>query len=306
MFTTVVLADDLPAKPKKTVKVLCIGNSFTWGYLLWVHEFAAAAGNKQVYQWATYAGYSLQDHWKKVQEAEADTTGKRGLLDGGKSLRQYLESDTWDVVTIQQYSVLSFKEETYQPFASHLMAYIKKYAPTAEVMMVQTWAYRVDDPLFADPTTYTQARMYADLTKAYHKTARALGVRVVPMGDAFYMADTHGTWGFRPDPTFDAKTAVFPNLPDQQHSLHGGYSWIKGKAGNRLNFDGHHSSANGRYLGGAVLYEVLFHENVTDNTFVGPEMYHAAAPFLRAVAHAAVVAEDERQAALTAPVPAQP
>ena len=65
-----------------------------------------------------------------------------------KSLRELLQSGTWDFVTIQQYSFISNDVSTYRPYARNLHDYIRKNAPGAEVVMHQTWEYRVDDPRF--------------------------------------------------------------------------------------------------------------------------------------------------------------
>jgi hypothetical protein len=131
---------------------------------------------------------------------EKDPTDKAGLYGTGKSLKQELAAETWDVITIQQASIRSHDVGTYRPGMKELSAFIKKHAPASEVVVHQTWAYRVDDPRFggkAEPKT--QMAMYDGLSDAYRTIAREFGVRYIPVGDAFSAADTDPKWGYRPD-----------------------------------------------------------------------------------------------------------
>jgi hypothetical protein len=117
-------------------------------------------------------------------------------------------------------------------------------------------------------------------------------VRRIPVGDAFYRADTDPRWGYRPEPMFDAKKARSPELPDQTHSLHTGWRWTKGKDGmDQLAIDGHHASDAGQYLAACVWYEVLFGASVVANPFVPKGVEPAYARFLQDTAHEAVLAQ---------------
>jgi hypothetical protein len=161
--------------------------------------------------------------------------------------------------------------------------------------MHQTWAYRVDDPRFnresappGEPTT--QKKMYEGLSSAYRMIAGELGVRMIPVGDAFYSVDNHPKWGYRPDKKFDFKNAAPPSLPDQTHSLHIGWRWVTAKDGKKtLAMDGHHASVAGQYLAACVFYEALFAENVVGNSFVPQEIDRDYAHFLRESAHQATM-----------------
>ena len=71
----------------------------------------------------------------------------------------------------------------------------------------------MDDPRFTKPSKTpgepsTQKEMYDGLTRAYQTIAGELGVRVIPVGDAMYLADTNAKWGYQPDKKFDFKNAV--------------------------------------------------------------------------------------------------
>lgn len=58
---------------------------------------------------------------------------------------------------------------------------------------------------------------------AYRQSASDLGVRVIPVGDAFWRVDSDPKWSYKPDANYDFKNHKFPALPDQRTSLHVGY-----------------------------------------------------------------------------------
>jgi hypothetical protein len=130
--------------------------------------------------------------------------------------------------------------------------------------------------------------MYDGLSRAYRTIAKELGVRRIPVGDAFYAADTDPTWGYKPDARFDPMAAKPPALPDQAHSLHVGWQWVTADGKAALRMDGHHAGPAGEYLGGLVFYEFLFETSPVGNTFrpAGVDADYAA--FLQETAHTAV------------------
>jgi hypothetical protein len=232
-------------------------------------------------------GSGPDQHLAKAAAHEKDPTDKAGLYGTGKSLRQELAAEKWDVITIQQASIRSHDVSTYRPGMKKLYDYIKTHAPGSAVVIHQTWAYRVDDPRFggkAEPRT--QKAMYDGLSDAYRTIARELGVRLIPVGDAFYAADTDPKWGYRPDTKFDVRTATHPALPDQKHSLHIGWRWEADKSA--LKMDGHHAGPAGEYLGGLVFYEFLYGRSVVGNTFRPSGVDGDYARFLQDTAHRAV------------------
>ena len=293
-------ATDAP-KSAKTVRLLTVGNSFSQNATRHLGALATNAGHVLIHQPIVVGGASLELHWGKTAAFEQDPQSTNALYSNKQSLKQMLGAQPWDFVTIQQASIKSHDVETYRPFAKQLHDYIKQHAPKSEVLMHQTWAYRVDDPRFS-PTTpkagepATQAQMYEQLTRAYVTIAAELGIRRIPVGDAFYLADTDPKWGYRPDAKYDFKDKSQTALPDQTHSLHVGWRKSKGKDGKEaLGMDGHHANAAGEYLGGCVWFEILFGESVVGNAFVTPGLDKAHARFLQETAHKAVLASSTRR-----------
>lgn len=287
-------ADVAPATTGKTVRLLTVGNSFSQNATRHLKDLATAGGHTLIHRPIVVGGASLQLHAEKAQKHEEDANDKAGLYADGRSLEQALAEQPWDFVTIQQASLKSHDLGTYRPYAGQLRDYIKKHAPSAELLVHQTWAYRCDDPRFAAKTSKpgepaTQEAMYQGLTRAYRTIAKELGARLIPVGDAFYRADNDPQWGYRPDKNFDFRNAQPPALPDQTHSLHVGWRWARQQDGQtKLSMDGHHANTAGEYLGACVFYEVLFGQSVVGNAFVPPGLDPAYARFLQQTAHEAV------------------
>jgi hypothetical protein len=294
LLSSLVPASARPAAPAKTIRLLTIGNSFSGNATHYLGDLARAGGNALVHQPMSVGGAPMEVHWTKIQANEKDSQDPAGLY-GMKSLKEALASNDWDFVTIQQASIKSHDVATYRPFAAQLQDYVKKHAPKAELLIHQTWAYRVDDPRFsakapAPGEPRSQEEMYTELTSAYKTIAKELGVRRIPVGDAFHAADTDPTWRFKPDTTFDRSTAVAPALPNQTHSLHVGYKWTTSKDGKQtLTMDGHHAGVAGEYLGACVWYEILFQESAVGNSFVPKDLTPDDARYLQGVAHRAVM-----------------
>jgi hypothetical protein len=275
----------------KTVRLLTIGNSFSANATKYLKDLATAGGHTLIHNSLVIGGSSFQVHADKTK-----AEGKARLYSDGRDLIANLTANQWDYVTIQQASIKSHDYGTYQPHADFLRNLITKHAPQAKLLIHQTWAYRVDDPRFAvkapkpgEPKT--QEEMYRGLTAAYDKLATEVEAKIIPVGDAFFQADTDTKWGFKPDPKpFDPKTAKQPELPLQTHSLHVGWAWKKSKDGKKtvLSMDGHHANLAGEYLGACVWYEVLFGESPVGLSFMpkGLEAEHAA--FFQRTAHQAV------------------
>lgn len=277
----------------KELKILAIGNSFSGNASRYLPDIAKSSGSRLTFGHAMIGGCPLEKHLalaRRHEEAPDDPAGKPYRLAGAPaSLKQLLQADNWQIVTIQQYSVYSMRAETFRPYAKELCAYIGGYAPQAEIAIHQTWAYRMDDTnTFKDG--YTHGRMHRDLAKNYSDIARELDIRrVIPVGDAFELAYEDPAWQFSRDPGFNYAAPTYPKLPKELHSLHGGCSWMREKDGTfKFIFDTHHANSSGEYLAGCVWFETLFGGDATKITFKPAGMSEEDAAFLRSIAHARV------------------
>lgn len=283
------------AEPPKTVRLFTIGNSFSGNATRHLGEIAKANGDILIMRTASVGGASMELHWGKAQAFEKNPADKLGRYGSGKGLKEELAGEPCDFVTIQQASIKSHDIATYRPFAKQLSDYIRQHAPKATLLLHETWEYRIDDSRFSgkEPkpgAPKTQGEMYAGLANAYRTIAQELNVRLIPVGDAFHLANRDPQWGFRPSTApFDPKRAKPGQLPEQKHSLNVGWAWKKDKKGKTvLSMDGHHANTAGEYLGGCVWYEVLFGKSVENNSYVPQNLDAEYAKFLRATAHRVV------------------
>ena len=279
------------------VKVLAVGNSFSQNALTYFTDIVTASGNSTIAANAMIGGCDFERHMRHADAFEANPADPEGRpYPGGKSLKELLTQEQWDVVTIQQSSPKSYKPETYHPSADRLIAYIRKYAPQAEIVIHQTWAYRDDHTIWGETNMNTDV-MYKGLRAAYDGLAKETGFRQIPCGDAFETARQDPSWGkFIPDLSFDRTTAVYPELPKEKRSLHLPCWWktkdtVSGKP--ELLDDRFHANAQGKYLQGCVWFEFFFGQSAVGNAFVPAEVSEQEAAILQRIAHR-VVTEKQR------------
>lgn len=306
---------------RQSVRLLAIGNSFSNNVLNQLPALSKAGGRTLEFTHCMFGGASLEQHWARVEASAKDPADSKALYAGKLTLAAALAKQTWDVVTIQQYSMISHNPATYRPYADKLLAMIREKAPQATVLLHETWAYRNDDPRFtaaakeqesesnqaeasrAKATTPADMRSSADMHRmvaaAYRGVAKDLGLGVIPVGDAFAAVELDPVWGFKADPAWSAKTAVYPAMFDQSRSLHAGWWWKKkdgqpvlDKEGKpTLSYDGHHANKAGEYLGACVWYEVLFRASPVGNPYRPEGMGEEQAKFLQETAHRVAQAE---------------
>lgn len=245
------------------MQVLTIGNSFADNALFYLEKMTAAGQNGVVFGQCNLGGCSLEKHWNLVEQCRAirDVRPYGYRITGSEpraaTLEEALRDRPWDYVTLQQVSDLSFRAETYFPYIRNLADLVRRLAPSARCVIHETWAYRCDAQ---ELTRYgiDQAEMFRRLKSAYADAARTLGCRIIPSGTAFQKA--RAFFGYRPDPAAKLENLRYPALPDQTGSLNVGYFWATGNTGSgraEIRLDGRHGNEKGRYLAGAVWYEMF-------------------------------------------------
>lgn len=224
------------------MKILSIGNSFSKDAQAYLTPLAAADGVELTCVNLMIGGCSLARHAANLLSEERpygyEVCGEWQKM---VSLREGLSHESWDVVTLQQYSLHSGLPETYQPHMDVLHDYVRRQHPSAQIWVHETWAYEQGDRSYAgeQPTYADQADMYARLHAAYTEAAARYGLSVIPAGTAVQRAR-------QTIAAFDVNA--------------GGLS---------LNRDGHHLSwFYGRYLAAAVWYHTLTGRTVSGNTFL--------------------------------------
>lgn len=229
------------------VKILAIGNSFSQDATHYLHQIAKADGIDTKVVNLYIGGCSLETHWQNIeQDAKAYLYERDGKsTEYYVSIKDTLMEEDWDFVISQQASPYSGMQETYYPYIINLFNYMREYAPNAELLLHQTWAYEIDCTRsgFAN-YNYNQREMYDKLCSAYKKAASELGVRIIPSGDIIQRVRTKEPF-------------------------------IYEKGGMSLCRDGFHMSfIYGRYLTAAAWHEVLFKRNIMENSYL-PETVFA-------------------------------
>ncbi len=269
----------------RTLRLFTVGNSFSENATRCLPQLAHAGGHELIIGKAIKGGCSFQQHWEAVEAWRANPDDPKAKIYRDKSLHEHLGATAWDIITVQQYSLHSSDVTTYRPFAPQLVAHLRLLRPDAEIVLHQTWAYRVDADKFGvvapKQNSTSQREMYVRSRAAYWEIAAELGLRVIPTGDAMWRVDSDPTWGFSRDETFEPKTAAYPALPNQIHSLHVGYRW---SPAHKLTKDANHANAAGEYLGALVWYGFLFGESPEKLAFVPAGVDAAFAAHLRKVA----------------------
>ncbi|MDA3872814.1 MAG: DUF4886 domain-containing protein [Kiritimatiellae bacterium] len=228
------------------IHLLTIGNSFAENPMTYLKAITASVpGREVVISKANLGGTSLEEHATHLENSERVPEYKPYK---GKSLRDILEADTYDVVTIQQHSQLSWKEESYQPHANRLIDFVRQVAPDAEIRIQQTWAYHPDCPRLGK-WKLTREEMHRRLTAAYAKLGEEKGLDIIPTGDAFHLS-------------FEGRNELDLWHPE----------------------DRYHAGEAGKYLGGLVWFGALFATSPEAVTFRPRGMDAETADYLRGVA----------------------
>ncbi len=264
------------------MKVLTIGNSFTWSLRRYFPALCAFERKPLTIDFANFGGCELARHWSYIKAEKADPLCR--IYPGGR-LCDILGRESWDVVTIQQASHDSWREETYEPYAGNIISYVREFAPQAEIMVQQTWAYRADSGLFAK-WGITQQEMHDKLTANYRALAGRYGLRVIPTGLAVAISRAAEPVPFRGYDPVLRETLRWPDLPPQSGDVVGTMKWVKDASSGEMTLqsDFIHLNIRGEYMQSCLWYAVLFGKKTSDIAFVPEDIGNSDAAFLREAA----------------------
>jgi hypothetical protein len=238
---------DKSAAAVKTIKILTIGNSFAENACHYLDSITESVpGYEIIISKANIGGCSLEKHATLIQQCEEDSTLKPYRQEF--TLKEIIEQDEYDYVTIQQVSHQSFKPESFQPYADTLVSFIRRHAPDAKILIHQTWAYsKVCNRL--SEWGLPREEMHRGLYKNYNNLAARYNIDLLPSGSAFYAS-------YKKDPEI--------------------YLWSWG--------DGYHANQNGCYLAGCVWFGTLFDLSPKEIRYVPGEIGPKTAKHLRKIA----------------------
>lgn len=225
------------------MKMLSIGNSFSQDALAYFRDMAVSSGF-EVEVWHLHiGGCSLERHYNNMI---ADIPEYGFVVNGENKpnarLSDVVETEQFDIITIQQVSHMSGLYSTYHPYVDEFVKYLRKHQPNAKLWWHKTWAYEKDSS-HQGFKAYgnNQADMHTAIGKVCElitKEIKADGV--IPSGDVID--------ALRKTPEF--------NYPQEPSLCRDGF---------------HMHLLYGRYAVAATWFETLLGGDITKSTYLPPE-----------------------------------
>ncbi len=222
------------------MKILSIGNSFSQDAHRWLHKLAEANGTELECFNLYIGGCSLGRHWNNVQNDAADYDLEINAENIRKiSIKEALEMEKYDVITLQQVSHSSGRPQTYFPYLTKLAEYVRAAQPEAELYFHRTWAYEIDSGHEGfKHYNNDQNEMYRRIMDSSEMAAEVIGAKLIPAGSAIQL--------------------IRENIPEFDYK-NGGLS---------LHRDGFHLSLDyGRFAAAACWYKTLIGEKLNIEKF---------------------------------------
>jgi hypothetical protein len=184
-----------PSGASRILKILAIGNSFSEDAIEnFLYDIAQKDSITLIIGNMYIGGCSLEKHWnnainhskvysyRKIDEQGIKTTTEN------TSLSEAIQDEEWDYITFQQVSQNAGIYQTYFPYLTYLLAYVKSEATNSAVQYAlhMTWAY-------AQTSTHSgfanygnnQEKMYEAIVDAVSRVVETAGIEIViPSGTA--------------------------------------------------------------------------------------------------------------------------
>ena len=241
------------------IRILCIGNSFSWDAVEQeLVPLCDAKGVQVEVHNLYYGGCSLQQHAEFLAKDTAAyshrvCTNAEGRVEKDTiSLKQALRDGKYDFISLQQASHDSGVRSSYEPWLTTLIDTVRAYQPEAKLCWMQTWAYSKDAKHPAYPRYQSDQQVMWDSIQACIKSQITNHkLQIIPCGSA---------------------------IQNARHT----------KLGDTLCRDGYHLNyAYGRYTAACVWYEVLTGKDVRKNRYKNPQMTSCQKRLTQRAAHQA-------------------
>ena len=179
------------------MKILSIGNSFSDDAQRYLHEIAKLEGVEIETLNLCIGGCSLERHADNVK------TGKKEYLyhyngnvecDDLITLEDGVAMREWDIVTLQQVSTESFKEDSFYPYIHEVVNYVRAKLPRAKIYIHQTWAYEHGCPRVLEVTDGKGAEFMLDgIRRSYRRARNEIGAEgIIPSGELMELLYQNG------------------------------------------------------------------------------------------------------------------
>ena len=150
------------SKEQKAIRVLFVGNSFTYFFNLpqVVSAMAKGQGIEIITRQSTVGGSTLEEHWKELK---------------GTRTRKLLDSLQWDYVVLNNHSLITVNgPNEFMEYSTKFIELIRSKG--AQPIIMQTWGYK-SNPLLIRP-----------INEEYKKLVQTTKVDMVPAGELFMEA----------------------------------------------------------------------------------------------------------------------
>jgi type 1 glutamine amidotransferase len=248
---------------KDILYILAIGNSFSQDALdNHFYEIAQAADVNVSTGNAVIGGCPLERHWNNAKDDNPqynyqiqNKSGKKDIKES--TISNIIKDKVWDVITVQQASPLSGMIDSYFPYLTNLVAYIKEnsWNPDVKIAFHQTWAYDKDSQHQGFANYHNnQDEMYNAIIRTVEEATKKTGIQhIIPSGTA--IRDTR------------------KKLPSS-----------------RLTRDGYHLSFGiGRYTAACTWFETITGISVKGNSYVPESMSKEETAIIQQTVHDIVV-----------------
>jgi len=248
------------------IRILCIGNSFSWDAVEQELVPLCDAANVPVeIHNLYYGGCSLEQHTQFMLKDTAAyshrvcTNAEPRTIKDTITLRQALRDGRYDYISLQQASHDSGIRSTYEPWLSLLFDTVRAYQPDAQICWMQTWAYSRDAKHPAYPRYHNNQQEMWDSIQACTKYVQQIVNRK----------------------SSNRKLVLVPCGTAIQNAR-------ETKLGDTMCRDGYHLNYTyGRYTAACVWYEIITGKDVRCNRYRNPQMTRKQARITKKAAHKA-------------------
>ena len=170
------------------MKILSIGNSFSADAHVYLRALAEQRGIDLQTVNIAIGGCSLQMHWDNIVNNNVNYLHN---INGGEewqsklvSVEEILKSEPFDIITLQQVSGFSGIYESYFPYFSNIVDYVRSLQPNARLYIHRTWAYEIDSE-HGDFPKYErdQEKMHAAICEATSRVSMESDIPLILSGD---------------------------------------------------------------------------------------------------------------------------
>ena len=164
------------------ISILMIGNSFSVDAARYTHQISLGSDTEIELGVLYVGGCSLEQHVNFIKEG---STPYEWFINGEStgryiSLKEALQMQKWDYITLQQVSVYSGLLDTFYPYINQLVEYVRQYQPESNLVLHKTWPYETGfENTNFEHYGYDRKTMYACINNAYEQVSKDLGIKII-------------------------------------------------------------------------------------------------------------------------------